>query len=58
MKLSYLQKLAITVFYERCLVDVSLHTEYIESYFYPESYFWEVIETTGLDLPKNLQLRQ
>lgn len=58
MKLSYLHKLAITVYYELCLVDRTMHTQYIEMYFLPESAFWDVIKSIDIDLPANLQLQQ
>ena len=51
MTLDYLQRLAITVYFELILVNPDMQTEYIKQDFPTEDVFWETLKSTNIKLP-------
>ena len=57
LKLSKLQMLAITIYYECILINPEMQTQYIkeEPRFPTEQIFWDTLKDTGIELPKLVQ---
>lgn len=52
MTLNYLQKLAITVYFELLLVNPSMQADYIRQEFPSEVLFWDTLDSSNIELPR------
>ena len=51
MTLNYLQKLAITVYFELLLVNPNMQADYIRQEFSTEDIFWDTLDSANIELP-------